>query len=94
MGPRGEETLEVPHAFSDHAFKLSSCTLDVGSGTTSNAAGEVSTRASRHYHSKPGLSLRQELTESSSQTAREASQGDIQAKNLRAREAAAQSHGS
>lgn len=42
----------------------------------------------------PASQLRHELTESSSQTAREASQGDIQAKNLRAREAAAQSHGS
>ena len=33
-------------------------------------------------------SLRQELTETSAQTAREASHGDIQAKNLLAREAA------
>jgi hypothetical protein len=33
-------------------------------------------------------SLRQELTETSVQTAREASHGDIQAKNLLAREAA------
>jgi hypothetical protein len=35
-----------------------------------------------------GVALRQELTETSVQTAREASQGDVQARNLLAREAA------
>jgi hypothetical protein len=35
-----------------------------------------------------GVALRQELTENSVQTAREASQGDVQARNLLAREAA------
>ncbi len=37
--------------------------------------------------------LRQELTETAAQTAREASQGDIQAKNLLAREAAEKATG-
>jgi hypothetical protein len=41
----------------------------------------------------PAAQLQQELTEPSTQTAREAGQGDIQAKNLQAREAAAQAHG-
>lgn len=41
----------------------------------------------------PATQLQQELTETSTQTSREASQGDIQAKNLQAREAAAQARG-
>lgn len=41
----------------------------------------------------PAVQLQQELIETPTQTAREASKGDIQAKNLQAREAAAQAHG-
>ncbi len=41
----------------------------------------------------PAAQLQQELTETPAQTAREASQGDIQAQHLEAREAAAQAHG-
>lgn len=37
--------------------------------------------------------MRQELTETAAQTAREASQGDIQAKNLLARQAAEKATG-
>jgi hypothetical protein len=40
----------------------------------------------------PAAQLQQELTETPTQTAREATQGDIQAKNLQAREAAVQAH--
>jgi len=41
----------------------------------------------------PSAQQQQELVETPTQTAREASKGDIQARNLQAREAAAQAHG-
>jgi len=41
----------------------------------------------------PAAQQQQELVETPTQTAREASKGDIQARNLQAREAAAQAHG-
>jgi len=41
----------------------------------------------------PAAKIQQELAETSVQTSREAAQGDVQAKNLQTRQAAAKAHG-
>ncbi len=75
----------------------------VSSTSTSNQASTAARQPAPSSNSQPtktdtvtlspAAQLQQELTETPTQTVREASQGDIQAKNLQAREAAAQAHG-
>jgi hypothetical protein len=73
----------------------STATSNQSSPSTRQPAPQVKSQSSNTdtVTLSPAAQLQQELTETPAQTGQEARQGDIQAKNLQAREAAAQRNG-